>query len=91
MSAWWTGLNTRERGLVGFAIGITHNKPITRSFHVPSVGRGFQNCCKNPFDIGRSTLERLQYGVSYGDVSLSKFTAKLTRNLKITERLIVSV
>ena len=23
MSAWWTGLNTRERGLVGFAIGIT--------------------------------------------------------------------
>ncbi|MEM1036039.1 MAG: type II secretion system protein GspM [Pseudomonadota bacterium] len=62
MSAWWTGLNARERGLVGFAIGITLLVLFWQFVLAPTMAAKAD--AKAQVETSTQTLDRLLEGYS---------------------------
>lgn len=62
MSAWWTGLNERERGLVAFAIGITLLVLFWQFVLAPTIAAKAD--AKAQVETSAQTLDRLLEGYS---------------------------
>lgn len=80
MSAWWTGLNARERGLVGFAIGITLLVLFWQFVLAPTIAAKAD--AKAQVETSAQTLDRLLEGYSAkrlaGELSQASLPGQVT-------------